>query len=182
MNLAFGVASEQGQDHSPQGKRAYHAAYYRERAEEFKAKARERYQAQKEVLAGRYRATRDAKLAAARERLASCGDSVRAAQRARYAEDSAPAIARANKRRAIQFAAALGTDRAAYRAKVKAIRAPELLACEWCHVDTTKANRRIDHVVPLSRGGADAADNLCCACFSCNARKGNKLPTEWAYA
>jgi 5-methylcytosine-specific restriction endonuclease McrA len=35
-----------------------------------------------------------------------------------------------------------------------------------------------DHLVPLSRGGTNAWDNVLTACSSCNARKGNHLPQE----
>lgn len=37
----------------------------------------------------------------------------------------------------------------------------------------------IDHVIPLSRGGADGAENKVLACPSCNLSKGSKLPSEW---
>ena len=36
----------------------------------------------------------------------------------------------------------------------------------------------IDHVVPKSRGGRDAWDNLVAACTPCNNRKGNRTPDE----
>jgi 5-methylcytosine-specific restriction endonuclease McrA len=36
-----------------------------------------------------------------------------------------------------------------------------------------------DHALPLSRGGADALDNLVWACPSCNASKGDKTVDEW---
>ena len=35
-----------------------------------------------------------------------------------------------------------------------------------------------DHLLPLSRGGTNAWDNVLTACSSCNARKGNHLPEE----
>lgn len=39
----------------------------------------------------------------------------------------------------------------------------------WCY----------DHVVPLSRGGPDRADNLVPACNACNSSKNSQLPSEW---
>lgn len=36
----------------------------------------------------------------------------------------------------------------------------------------------IDHVLPRSRGGADAWTNLVAACGPCNTRKSNRLPHE----
>lgn len=37
----------------------------------------------------------------------------------------------------------------------------------------------IDHVVPRSRGGTDAWENLLPACRACNQTKGNQTPEEW---
>jgi 5-methylcytosine-specific restriction endonuclease McrA len=37
-----------------------------------------------------------------------------------------------------------------------------------------------DHVVPLSRGGANIPENIVIACQTCNSRKNAKLPHEWA--
>jgi hypothetical protein len=36
----------------------------------------------------------------------------------------------------------------------------------------------IDHVIPLSRGGAETIDNLACACACCNTFKGSRTPEE----
>lgn len=38
----------------------------------------------------------------------------------------------------------------------------------------------IDHLLPKSRGGTDALENLGLACNTCNARKGAKTPEEYA--
>ena len=35
-----------------------------------------------------------------------------------------------------------------------------------------------DHVIPMSRGGADRWSNVVTACRSCNTRKGNRSPEE----
>jgi 5-methylcytosine-specific restriction endonuclease McrA len=149
-------------------KREYMRQYYLERRDELKARAKAnhnperaaaRYQDRKDIIAKRERARREIE-----------GDKIRERSRQYYASQPAPAIARANKRRAIQINAQSG-DRAAYRAFV--------IACRWCEQPVDKALRRIDHVIPLARGGADDVANLCCACFACNARKGSKLPDEW---
>lgn len=50
-----------------------------------------------------------------------------------------------------------------------------------CYYCSTKLSNdyHVDHVIPLSRGGSDATENLVCACPSCNLSKNNKLPHEW---
>lgn len=47
--------------------------------------------------------------------------------------------------------------------------------CMYCF---DKANT-LDHVVPLSNGGSDMADNIVAACKSCNSSKGSKTLVEW---
>jgi 5-methylcytosine-specific restriction endonuclease McrA len=44
--------------------------------------------------------------------------------------------------------------------------------CFYCK---RKRPLTMDHVVPLSRGGAHAAYNIVAACHSCNASKGARL-------
>jgi 5-methylcytosine-specific restriction endonuclease McrA len=161
-------------------KRDYMAEYYAKRREHLKAQAKRRYIETRAQAAARYQAKREEKLQAlAALRSSPAGDLMRQAQRQRYHANPGPAVARAHKRRAIKRHAAIGTDRAAYCAFVRLVRCAEVIACHWCAQPVKRADRRIDHVVPLSRGGADSVDNLCCACRLCNARKGSKLPSEW---
>jgi 5-methylcytosine-specific restriction endonuclease McrA len=47
--------------------------------------------------------------------------------------------------------------------------------CQYCG---SQEALTLDHVVPRSRGGRDAWDNLVAACTPCNNRKGNKTPEE----
>ncbi len=49
--------------------------------------------------------------------------------------------------------------------------------CAYC---TKRAGHdmTVDHVVPRSRGGASAWENLVACCSDCNARKGNRTPDE----
>ena len=41
-----------------------------------------------------------------------------------------------------------------------------------------KSDFTVDHIFPKSRGGKDQWTNTACACYSCNHRKGNRLPNE----
>jgi len=49
--------------------------------------------------------------------------------------------------------------------------------CAYCGVVGTKL--QWEHIVPLSRGGADTGDNLVLACAPCNQAKGARQPLEW---
>jgi 5-methylcytosine-specific restriction endonuclease McrA len=49
-------------------------------------------------------------------------------------------------------------------------------ACAYCNGVAT----HLDHVHPLSRGGADAEHNIVPACARCNLSKGAKTLAEWA--
>lgn len=56
--------------------------------------------------------------------------------------------------------------------------------CYICGKDTPRSMRgtyednapEVDHVIPLSKGGKHAMDNLRCCCRACNARKGAEYP------
>jgi hypothetical protein len=49
--------------------------------------------------------------------------------------------------------------------------------CAYCGA----TNRlHIDHVIPISRGGSNAFDNLATSCGPCNQSKGPKLLSEWS--
>lgn len=48
--------------------------------------------------------------------------------------------------------------------------------CAYCRL---RPGTTIDHVVPLSRGGADAIWNLLPACITCNCSKGPRTLSEW---
>lgn len=54
-----------------------------------------------------------------------------------------------------------------------------MVACVYCGGELTDENRSVDHVVPLSRGGAHAASNLAACCVDCNVKKGDRLPEEF---
>lgn len=41
-----------------------------------------------------------------------------------------------------------------------------------------KSDFTVDHIIPKSRSGKDTWGNTACACYSCNHRKGDRLPHE----
>jgi hypothetical protein len=49
-------------------------------------------------------------------------------------------------------------------------------ACVYCHSpeELSVTAFEIDHIVPLSAGGASELDNLCLACTACNRLKGSR--------
>jgi 5-methylcytosine-specific restriction endonuclease McrA len=49
-------------------------------------------------------------------------------------------------------------------------------ACQYCGLRGEMLS--IDHVLPRSRGGVDAWENVTTACLPCNVRKGNRTPRE----
>lgn len=51
--------------------------------------------------------------------------------------------------------------------------------CWWCGNKIIDVYH-VDHIVPLSRGGSNAAGNLVIACPRCNLSKGAKMPHEWS--
>ncbi len=56
----------------------------------------------------------------------------------------------------------------------RAVFARDHHRCQYC----SGAAENLDHVLPRSRGGDHTWENIVAACRSCNARKGNRTPTE----
>jgi len=50
--------------------------------------------------------------------------------------------------------------------------------CQYCHRTLPGVELTLDHVVPRSRAGATAWENLVACCHECNNRKGNRTPDE----
>jgi len=50
--------------------------------------------------------------------------------------------------------------------------------CQYCGKPFPQKHLNLDHVVPLSRGGASSWDNVVCACIECNTKKGARTPLQ----
>lgn len=50
--------------------------------------------------------------------------------------------------------------------------------CWWCGKPVGD-DWHADHLIPLSRGGSNGAENIVIACRHCNQSKNNRLPHEW---
>jgi 5-methylcytosine-specific restriction endonuclease McrA len=61
-----------------------------------------------------------------------------------------------------------------------AIVARDNSTCYLCHRQLSGLQITLDHVIPLTRGGAHTASNLRVACRSCNSSKGELMPDEYA--
>lgn len=49
--------------------------------------------------------------------------------------------------------------------------------CEYCHAPQLLANSpfHVEHIIPLSHGGVDDAENLALGCSACNLAKGPRI-------
>jgi HNH endonuclease len=50
--------------------------------------------------------------------------------------------------------------------------------CQYCGERFNAPDLTLDHIVPRSRGGKNAWDNLVTACALCNRKKDNRMPEE----
>ncbi len=50
--------------------------------------------------------------------------------------------------------------------------------CQYCAQFFPTSELSLDHVIPKSRGGQTAWENIVCACVACNVRKGGRTPQE----
>jgi len=50
--------------------------------------------------------------------------------------------------------------------------------CQYCGRRFPRSELNLDHVLPRSRGGASAWENVVCSCVGCNRTKGSRTPSE----
>ena len=50
--------------------------------------------------------------------------------------------------------------------------------CQYCHRTLPSAELTLDHVIPRSRAGESAWENLVACCHHCNNKKGGRTPEE----
>lgn len=50
--------------------------------------------------------------------------------------------------------------------------------CLYCGAKAPRVTLELEHIIPKSRGGSNAWDNVCAACHACNQRKADKTPEE----
>lgn len=52
--------------------------------------------------------------------------------------------------------------------------------CVFCGCDLTLHNMTVEHIIPQSKGGKTTWDNVAVACYACNNKKGDNMPTgQW---
>ena len=59
-----------------------------------------------------------------------------------------------------------------------ALFARDASLCMYCGKEYGRHSLTRDHVMPISKGGRDIWENVVCACFHCNSRKGGRTPQQ----
>ncbi len=65
------------------------------------------------------------------------------------------------------------------RSKRSAMLKRGINKCMWCGCHLNINNSTIEHVIPLSRGGLDNANNRNMACGPCNSNRGSDMPESF---
>lgn len=135
-----------------------------------------------------YRENREQRLAYARQRLEDNPGPIREADRERYYRDRDKRIELVLKAQHVRRERIKNSspDRGITKTKLRAIHGDRCCYCDvMMEFGPTKGHgfvpdrATIEHIVPLSRGGAHTWDNTCLACWQCNVRKNRRLVDEW---
>lgn len=154
---------------NPERRKEIAIAYYYRHREDVMKKSRDRYPLIRDKLA-------------ARRYVRGQRPDVRAANRKQMkkwrANNPHLGLAYAASRRARKLSAAMG-DPAAIKAYYFHVKNAVTIHCHWCKREMLKAERSVDHLVPLIRGGSHDVPNFVPACLACNCSKGTKRPEEF---
>jgi 5-methylcytosine-specific restriction endonuclease McrA len=60
----------------------------------------------------------------------------------------------------------------------RTVLARDHYTCQYCGRQPSRKDLTVDHILPRSRGGHTAWENVVTACQRCNGRKGNRTPEE----
>ena len=60
----------------------------------------------------------------------------------------------------------------------RTVLARDHYTCQYCGRQPARKDLTVDHILPRSRGGHTAWENVVAACQRCNGRKGNRTPEE----
>lgn len=141
--------------------------YYAENREQCSEKAKERYAANRDAV--KEKASQYAKE----------NPEVRRRANRNYCKNHPDAVRRRKARqRAVKRKATVG-DPAAIAAWEKKWRSKKTVECHWCRKRVKTSDVHVDHIIPLSKHGPHAVENLCVSCSRCNLSKQAKLPEEW---
>lgn len=124
----------------------------------------------------RYRAANPAKIAAANRQYYATHRAKAAEVHRRYRAQRPDVIAAKNSRYRARKAGRVLGDVEALRAFELYARSAPRIRCYWCRKRTRPGKRHLDHIIPLSQGGAHAVGNLCISCETCNLTKRAKMP------
>ncbi len=134
------------------------------------------FAAKRRVLNIRWKAKNRERLAAeAREYYWEHKDECDARNRQYAKNDREGAKARARRRRARKR----GAEGSHTVEEIKTLIKHQRHKCAICRV-SIRSSRHIDHIIPLSKGGADSIKNIQLLCAECNHSKHAKDPIDWA--
>lgn len=86
-------------------------------------------------------------------------------------------INQATKRKRLRDSVTVNEE--AIKAWMRAVLQRPFSVCYYCQRTVVTGGIDFDHVMPLSKGGAHALENLCVSCSECNGAKKDRLFNQW---